>query len=483
MAEPEVGLLHPGEMGASVGAALVAGGARVHWCARGRSDASARRAASAGLVDAGTLDALVRRVEIIFSVCPPASATEVAEAVFADGFRGLFVDANAIAPATAESIAARAAAAGATFVDGGIVGPPAVAPGSTRLYLSGEAADSIAARFSGTALEARVVPGPPGAASALKMAYAGWTKGLSALLLAVRGFARESGVEASLLGEWQVSQPHLAAQSEHTARGVAPKASGPVLERSADLAGLLANIEPGDVLFIDEIHRLPAVVEEILYPAMEDFRLDVMIGQGPTAQSVRIDLPRFTLVGATTRAGLLTAPLRDRFGWSARLDYYAPAELVGVLKRSARLLEIGLDDAAAGEIAGRSRGTPRIANRLLRRVRDFAEVESGRGATIGAELAGFALGRLDVDAAGFDALDRALLLALLDKFDGGPAGIETLAAAIGEDRGTLEDLVEPFLIQCGFLERTPRGRLATPRAWEHFGRTRPPEGGAQGRLL
>ena len=259
--------------------------------------------------------------------------------------------------------------------------------------------------------------------------------------------------------------------------------SGPVLERSADLAGLLANIEADDVLFIDEIHRLPAIVEEILYPAMEDFRLDVMIGQGPTAQSVRVDLPRFTLVGATTRAGLLTAPLRDRFGWSARLDYYTKQELVGVLLRSARLLEIGLDQAAAVEIAGRARGTPRIANRLLRRVRDFAEVESGRGADINADLAVYALGRLDVDTAGFDSLDRALLLALLDKFDGGPAGIDTLAAAIGEDRGTLEDLVEPFLIQCGFLERTPRGRVAAPRAWEHFGRTRPPASGSQGRLL
>jgi Holliday junction DNA helicase RuvB len=258
--------------------------------------------------------------------------------------------------------------------------------------------------------------------------------------------------------------------------------SGPVLERSADLAGLLANIEPGDVLFIDEIHRLPAVVEEILYPAMEDFRLDVMIGQGPTAQSVRVDLPRFTLVGATTRAGLLTAPLRDRFGWSARLDYYSPEELERVLERSARLLGVGLESGAAAEIAGRSRGTPRIANRLLRRVRDFAEVEAGRGATIGDRLAGFALGRLDVDTEGFDSLDRALLLALVDKFDGGPAGIETLAAALGEDRGTLEDLVEPFLIKGGFLERTPRGRVATLRAWEHLGRSRPTSG-RQGRLL
>jgi len=259
--------------------------------------------------------------------------------------------------------------------------------------------------------------------------------------------------------------------------------SGPVLERSADLAGLLSNIEPGDVLFIDEIHRLPAVVEEVLYPAMEDFRIDVMVGQGPTAQSIRIELPRFTLVGATTRAGLLTAPLRDRFGWSARLDYYAPVELEGVLARSARLLGMELAPEAAVAIARRSRGTPRIANRLLRRVRDFADVRDGRGAGVSEELAAFALERLDVDAAGFDALDRALLLTLLEKFDGGPVGIETLAAAIGEDRGTLEDIVEPFLIQEGFLERTPRGRLATRRAREHLGlpaRTLP---GTQERLL
>jgi holliday junction DNA helicase RuvB len=260
--------------------------------------------------------------------------------------------------------------------------------------------------------------------------------------------------------------------------------SGPVLERSADLAGLLSNIEPGDVLFIDEIHRLPPVVEEVLYPAMEDFRIDVMVGQGPTAQSIRIELPRFTLVGATTRAGLLTAPLRDRFGWTARLDYYAPGDLERVLARSARLLAMELAPEAAVAIARRSRGTPRIANRLLRRVRDFAEVEGGRGARVSDELAAFALERLDVDAAGFDALDRALLVTLLEKFDGGPAGIETLAAAIGEDRGTLEDIVEPFLIQEGFLERTPRGRLATRRAREHFGiPARPGSAGGQARLL
>jgi Holliday junction DNA helicase RuvB len=259
--------------------------------------------------------------------------------------------------------------------------------------------------------------------------------------------------------------------------------SGPVLERSADLAGLLSNVEPGDVLFIDEIHRLPAVVEEVLYPAMEDFRIDVMVGQGPTAQSIRIDLPRFTLVGATTRAGLLTAPLRDRFGWSARLDYYLPEDLEGVLARSARLLGVELAPDAAAAIARRSRGTPRIANRLLRRLRDFADVRGGRGAAISAELAAFALERLDVDAAGFDALDRALLLTLLEKFDGGPVGIETLAAAIGEDRGTLEDIVEPFLIQEGFLERTPRGRVATRRAREHLGIAPPGRPGAQERLL
>jgi Holliday junction DNA helicase RuvB len=258
--------------------------------------------------------------------------------------------------------------------------------------------------------------------------------------------------------------------------------SGPVLERSADLAGLLSNIEAGDVLFIDEIHRLPPVVEEVLYPAMEDFRIDVLVGQGPTAQSIRIDLPRFTLVGATTRAGLLTAPLRDRFGWSARLDYYSPKDLEAVLHRSAGLLGVGLAPEAATAIAQRSRGTPRIANRLLRRVRDFAEVQGGRGSGVSAELAAYALARLDVDAAGFDALDRALLLTLIEKFDGGPVGIETLAAAIGEDRGTLEDIVEPFLIQEGFLERTSRGRVATRRAREHLGAA-PAAGPGQGRLL
>jgi Holliday junction DNA helicase RuvB len=257
--------------------------------------------------------------------------------------------------------------------------------------------------------------------------------------------------------------------------------SGPVLERPSDLAALLSNLDPGDVLFVDEIHRLHPAVEEILYPAMEDFHLDVVIGQGPAARSIRLDLPRFTLVGATTRAGLLTAPLRDRFGYVARLDYYPPADLVEILRRSATRLGVEVHEDAAGEIARRSRGTPRIALRLLRRVRDFAELhdkERARGvaAQVTHELARFALGRLEVDDVGFDRLDRAFLRVLLEKFDGGPVGVETLAAALGEDRGTLEDLVEPFLLQGGFLDRTPRGRVATARAFEHFGIPAPAAG-------
>ncbi len=262
--------------------------------------------------------------------------------------------------------------------------------------------------------------------------------------------------------------------------------SGPVLERAGDVAALLSNLEAGDVLFIDEIHRLHPVVEEILYPAMEDFQLDLLIGQGPGARSVRLDLPRFTLVGATTRAGLLSSPLRDRFGYVARLDYYPPADLQRILERSARLMGVAIEPEAAGEVAGRSRGTPRIANRLLRRVRDFAEVGAG-GAAPGEGItlahARYALERLDVDEAGFDSLDRALLRTLLEKFDGGPVGIDTLAAAVGEDRGTLEDLVEPFLIQEGFLDRTPRGRVATRLACRHFGYTPPSAGSGQPRLL
>jgi holliday junction DNA helicase RuvB len=245
--------------------------------------------------------------------------------------------------------------------------------------------------------------------------------------------------------------------------------SGPAIERPGDLAALLSNLEPGDVLFIDEIHRLPPVVEEILYPAMEDFQLDILIGQGPGARSMRLDLPRFTLIGATTRAGLLTSPLRDRFGWAARLEYYPPADLERILERSARVLRVGIEDKAIGEIARRSRGTPRVGNRLLRRVRDFAAVEAGEGTLVTCTRAQFALDRLDVDAEGFDRLDRQVLGALIEKFDGGPVGLETLAAAVGEDKGTLEDVVEPYLIHQGFLARTPRGRVATRRAREHLG--------------
>jgi len=261
--------------------------------------------------------------------------------------------------------------------------------------------------------------------------------------------------------------------------------SGPVLERAGDVAALLSNLDAGDVLFIDEIHRLHPVVEEILYPAMEDFRLDLVIGQGPAARSVRLELPRFTLVGATTRAGLISAPLRDRFGYVARLDYYPPDDLQQILARSARLMGMAVEPEATAEVARRSRGTPRIANRLLRRVRDFAEVDGGAAAADATTLAHarHALERLEVDEAGFDALDRALLRTLLEKFEGGPVGIDTLAAAVGEDRGTLEDLVEPFLIQEGFLDRTPRGRMATAAACRHFGFPPPGRAPGQPRLL
>jgi len=243
--------------------------------------------------------------------------------------------------------------------------------------------------------------------------------------------------------------------------------SGPVLERAGDLAALLTNLEPNDVLFIDEIHRLSPVVEEILYPAMEDYRLDIMIGEGPAARSVRLDLPPFTLVGATTRAGMLTNPLRDRFGIVCRLEFYTSEELSRIVKRSAGLLEVDMQGDGALEIAKRSRGTPRIANRLLRRVRDYAQVKSDGIVT--SEIADAALKMLDVDHLGFDVMDRKLLLAVLEKFSGGPVGLDNLAAAIGEERDTIEDVLEPYLIQQGYLMRTPRGRVATQQAYQHFG--------------
>jgi len=261
--------------------------------------------------------------------------------------------------------------------------------------------------------------------------------------------------------------------------------SGPVLERPGDLAAILTNLEPRDVLFIDEIHRLSPVVEEILYPALEDYQIDIMIGEGPAARSIKLDLPPFTLVGATTRAGMLTNPLRDRFGIVARLEFYSVDELSAIVRRSAKLLEVKLADEGASEIARRSRGTPRIANRLLRRVRDYAQVKADGVVT--KAVADAALQMLDVDALGFDVMDRKLLLAVIEKFTGGPVGLDNLAHAIGEDVDTIEDVLEPYLIMQGYLQRTPRGRVATLAAYRHFGIVAPaeprdlltPEGGAQ----
>jgi Holliday junction DNA helicase RuvB len=256
--------------------------------------------------------------------------------------------------------------------------------------------------------------------------------------------------------------------------------TGPVIERPGDIAAILTNLDDGDVLFIDEIHRLNRVVEELLYPAMEDFQLDLVVGQGPSARTIKLDLKHFTLVGATTRAGLLTSPLRDRFGTTFRLDFYQIAELEQIIRRSASILELAIDVSGTAEIARRSRGTPRIANRLLRRVRDFAQVKAHPVVTH--EVAHEALALLEVDEVGFDKMDRALLLAIIEKFNGGPVGVETVAAAISEEKNTIEDVYEPYLIQEGYLQRTPRGRLATLKAYRHFGITRPTDGG-QGQLF
>ncbi len=250
--------------------------------------------------------------------------------------------------------------------------------------------------------------------------------------------------------------------------------SGPILERAGDLAAILTNLKDGDVLFIDEIHRLSPVVEEVLYPAMEDFQLDILIGQGPSARSIKIDLPRFTLVGATTRSGLLTAPLRDRFGVVGRLEFYTPDELREIVVRSAGVLGVEITPDGAWEIARRSRGTPRVANRLLRRVRDFAEIH--HAGTVTQEVADQALSALEVDRAGLDRMDRRLLSAIIDRFNGGPVGIDSLAAAVGEQRDTLEDVYEPYLIQQGYLLRTARGRIASEMAYRHLGRPTPPQG-------
>jgi Holliday junction DNA helicase RuvB len=250
--------------------------------------------------------------------------------------------------------------------------------------------------------------------------------------------------------------------------------SGPVLEKAGDLAALLTNLDAGDLLFIDEIHRLSPNIEEILYPAMEDYQLDIMIGEGPAARSIKLDLPPFTLVGATTRAGLLTSPLRDRFGIVQRLEFYGVKDLTTIVSRSAGILGMRLDDAGAHEIALRSRGTPRIANRLLRRVRDYAEVKAD--GFVSAEIADQALNMLNVDSSGFDHQDRRLLLAMIERFDGGPVGVDSLAAAISEERGTIEDVLEPYLIQQGYIMRTPRGRVVTNMAYRHFGLEMPKSG-------
>ncbi|HHM04160.1 MAG TPA: Holliday junction branch migration DNA helicase RuvB [Gammaproteobacteria bacterium] len=256
--------------------------------------------------------------------------------------------------------------------------------------------------------------------------------------------------------------------------------AGPVLERPGDLAAILTNLEAHDVLFVDEIHRLSPVVEEVLYPAMEDYQLDIMIGEGPAARSIKLDLPPFTLVGATTRAGLLTSPLRDRFGIVQRLEFYGVEDLIAIVQRSARILGVELERGGAEQIARRSRGTPRIANRLLRRVRDYAEVKAG--GRISAGVADSALDLLDVDQQGFDLMDRKLLLAIIEKFDGGPVGVDSLAAAIGEERGTIEDVLEPFLIQQGFMMRTARGRVVTRHAYLHFGLPAEPQSGGEAGL-
>jgi holliday junction DNA helicase RuvB len=257
--------------------------------------------------------------------------------------------------------------------------------------------------------------------------------------------------------------------------------SGPVIEKTGDLAAILTNLEAGDVLFIDEIHRLSPVVEEILYPAMEDYQLDIIIGQGPSARTIKLDIPNFTLVGATTRAGLLSSPLRDRFGVISRLEFYTIEELSTIVGRSARILNIPTEEDGAWEIARRSRGTPRIANRLLRRVRDFAQVK-GNG-TISRRLADDSLTCLEVDSFGLDHMDRLILLTIIDKFSGGPVGLDTLAAAVGEEKDTIEDVIEPFLIQQGFLNRTPRGRTATPLTYRHFQRLPASSEGSTGELF
>lgn len=309
-------------------------------------------------------------------------------------------------------------------------------------------------------------------------AYVGQTKAREQLEIFI-GAARKRGEALDhvlLFGPPGLGKTTLSHIIAHELGVNLRQTSGPVLEKPKDLAALLTNLERNDVLFIDEIHRLSPVVEEILYPALEDYQIDIMIGEGPAARSIKLDLQPFTLVGATTRAGMLTNPLRDRFGIVARLEFYSPDELARIVARSAQLLQVPADAQGAMEIARRSRGTPRIANRLLRRVRDFAEVK-GQG-RITQEMAQRALAMLDVDPQGFDLMDRKLLEAVIHRFDGGPVGLDNVAAAIGEEPGTIEDVIEPYLIQQGYLQRTPRGRVATQAAWRHLGLQAPTGAGA-----
>ena len=326
-------------------------------------------------------------------------------------------------------------------------------------------------------LDVEVLPGEDHVDARLRPArldeFIGQDRVRRQLQLVLAGAIRrgQSADHVLLSGAPGLGKTTLAAIVAHEVGAQFRATSGPAIERPGDLAAILTGLEPGDVLFVDEVHRLPRSVEEVLYPAMEDFQLDIVVGKGPGARSIRLDLPAFTLVGATTRTGLIAAPLRDRFGFSAHLEHYETEELLAIVRRSAGLLRIEVDDAGAREVASRSRGTPRIANRLLRRVRDYAEVE-GDG-TVDLAVARAALEVFDVDELGLDRLDRRVLEALVDRFGGGAVGLATLATSVGEESDTIEDAVEPFLLRRGLLQRTPRGRVATPSAYEHLGRPAP----------